>query len=131
MICKIKDPSQPDGYRWSAPVSIACGGLGGGFIFGAEMIDSMIILTHGGAVRAFMGKGQVSFGGNVSLAVGPFGRDIEAHLAAGANRELAAAYSYSQAKGAYIGGVCLSFLKSVFFSNQFFFFFYRLWKVQY
>jgi len=55
-------------------------------------------------VRAFTGKGQVTFGGNVSLAVGPVGRDIEAHVGASSNKELIAAYSYSQAKGAYIGG---------------------------
>ena len=67
-------------------------------------IDSIIILNTRSAIRAFTGKGQITFGGNVSLAVGPVGRDIEAHVGASDNRELVAAYSYSQAKGAYIGG---------------------------
>ena len=53
------------------------------------------------AVRAFMGEKQITFGGNVSLAIGPVGRDIEAHVGISDNKELIAAYSYSQAKGAY------------------------------
>jgi hypothetical protein len=102
-----------------------CGGLGGGFVFGGEQyvndilflfssklmlreqkyrIDSIIILNTKSSVRSFCGKGQITFGGNVSLAVGPVGRDIEAHVGASDNKELCAAYSYSQAKGAYIGG---------------------------
>jgi len=104
VIAKVQDPNEETGYRWSAPVSIQCGGLGGGFVFGGEQIDSIVILNTKSAIRAFTGKGQLTFGGNVSLAVGPVGRDIEAHVGASDNRELIAAYSYSQAKGAYIGG---------------------------
>jgi len=88
--------------RWA--VAIGCGGLGGGFVFGGEAIDSIVILNTKIAVRAFMGKGQVTLGGNVSLAVGPVGRDIEAHVGASNRGQLVAAYSYSQAQGAYIGG---------------------------
>jgi hypothetical protein len=69
-----------------------------------DRIDSIIILNTKSAIRAFTGRGQITFGGNVSLAVGPVGRDIEAHVGASDNKELIAAYSYSQAKGAYIGG---------------------------
>ena len=36
VIAKVKDANAEDGYRWSAPVSIQCGGLGGGFVFGGE-----------------------------------------------------------------------------------------------
>jgi lipid-binding SYLF domain-containing protein len=104
VIAKVKDPDAELGYRWSAPVAVQCGGLGGGFVFGGEQIDSIIILNTVSAVRAFTGKGQITFGGNVSLAVGPVGRDIEAHVGASSNKEIVAAYSYSQAKGAYIGG---------------------------
>mmetsp|Transcript_6978 Transcript_6978/g.9069 ORF Transcript_6978/g.9069 Transcript_6978/m.9069 type:complete len:436 (+) Transcript_6978:222-1529(+) len=104
VIAKVKDPDSPGGYRWSGPCALQCGGLGGGFIFGGEKIDSIVILNTKSAVRAFMGKGQVTFGGNVSLAVGPVGRDIEAHVGVSDSKELLAAYSYSQAQGAYIGG---------------------------
>lgn len=104
VICKIDDPSTPLGYRWSAPVAVQCGGLGGGFVFGGEQIDSVILLNTSSAIRAFTGKGQITFGGNVSLAVGPVGKDIGAQVGVSDNKELVAAYSYSQAKGAYIGG---------------------------
>uniref|UniRef100_A0A7S3PEW8 SH3 domain-containing protein n=2 Tax=Sar TaxID=2698737 RepID=A0A7S3PEW8_9STRA len=104
MIAKVKDANAPGGWRWSGPSAITCGGLGGGFIFGGEKISSIIILNTRSAVRAFMGKGQVTFGGNVSLAVGPVGRDIEAHVGVSNNKEIVAAYSYSRAQGAYIGG---------------------------
>jgi lipid-binding SYLF domain-containing protein len=92
------------GWQWSAPSAVTCGGLGGGFVLGAEVIDSIIILNTPGSIRAFMGKGQVTFGGNVGLAVGPVGRDITAQVGASSNKEIVAAYSYSNAKGAYIGG---------------------------
>lgn len=75
VIAKVYDADEEEGYRWSAPVPVQCGGLGGGFIFGGEQIDSIIILNSKSAVRAFTGKSQVTFGGNVSLAVGPVGRD--------------------------------------------------------
>jgi len=103
VISKVKDPSSPRGWRWSGPISVTVGGLGGGFIFGGEKIDSLIILNTKGAVRAFMGKGQVTFGGNLSLAAGPVGRDLEAHAGVSANKEIVAAYSYSKAQGLYIG----------------------------
>mmetsp|Transcript_16714 Transcript_16714/g.27103 ORF Transcript_16714/g.27103 Transcript_16714/m.27103 type:complete len:428 (+) Transcript_16714:255-1538(+) len=103
VVAKIKDESEPRGWRWSGPTSVACGGLGGGFIFGGEKIDSLIILNTKGAVRAFMGKGQVTFGGNLSLAAGPVGRDMEGHIGVSQNKEIVAAYSYSKAQGLYIG----------------------------
>lgn len=34
MLAKIKDDTDPRGWRWSGPVSVTVGGLGGGFIFG-------------------------------------------------------------------------------------------------
>jgi lipid-binding SYLF domain-containing protein len=104
VLAKIKDEKSPRGWRWSGPVAVGVGGLGGGFIFGAEKIDSMIILRTQTAVRAFMGDGQVTFGANVSLAVGPVGREAEAHVGVSNNKEFVAAYSYSVAQGLYIGG---------------------------
>lgn len=50
-----------------------------------------------------MGKGQVTFGGNLSMAAGPVGRDIEAHVGLSNTKEVVAAYSYSKAQGLYIG----------------------------
>jgi lipid-binding SYLF domain-containing protein len=36
VIAKVKDAKQERGFRWSAPVAVQCGGLGGGFVFGGE-----------------------------------------------------------------------------------------------
>lgn len=45
----------------------------------------------------------MTLGGNLSLAAGPVGRDMEAHVGASSNKEVVAAYSYSKAAGLYIG----------------------------
>jgi len=50
-----------------------------------------------------MGDSQVTFGGNLSLAAGPVGRDVEGHVGLSKNKEVVAAYSYSKAQGLYIG----------------------------
>mmetsp|Transcript_21948 Transcript_21948/g.41170 ORF Transcript_21948/g.41170 Transcript_21948/m.41170 type:complete len:394 (-) Transcript_21948:1600-2781(-) len=103
VIAKVKDPSSPRGWRWSGPASVVCGGLGGGFTVGGQKIDSIIILNTKSAVRAFMGEGQVTFGGNLSIAAGPAGRDIEGHVGLSNTKEIVAAYSYSKAQGVYLG----------------------------
>lgn len=103
VITKIKDPNAPNGFRWSGPVGIQVGGLQGGFVFGGEKIQSIIILNTPGAIRALYGKGQVQLGGSMSLAAGPTGRDASAALGVSDTKELAPSYSYSIAKGAYIG----------------------------
>lgn len=102
VVAKIPDPNDPKGYRWSGPSAVVCGGLGGGFIFGGEKIDSIILLNTKSAVRAFMGGQQVTFGGNLSVAAGPVGRDVEGHVGLSNTKEIVAAYSYSQAQGAMI-----------------------------
>jgi lipid-binding SYLF domain-containing protein len=51
-------------------------------------------------------------GGNLAIAAGPIGREIEA---SGAVRELAPVYSYSKTKGAYAG---ISFEGSVLVARQ-------------
>jgi len=104
VIVKVPDSSKPEGFRWSAPCSVSVGGLGGGFVFGGEKISSVIILNTQSAIRGFFGDKQVQFGGSASLALGPTGRDATATLGLSDNKELAPSYSYSIAKGAYIGG---------------------------
>lgn len=56
-----------------------------------------------------MGKGQVTFGGALSLAVGPVGRDIAGNVGLSDTKEISAAYSYSRAKGAYVCYFCFIF----------------------
>ncbi|RKO92295.1 hypothetical protein BDK51DRAFT_1270, partial [Blyttiomyces helicus] len=89
----------PDG-RWSAPSAIAVGGAGFGAQIGAQITDIVFILNNDSAVRAFSHGGNVTFGGNMSVAAGPTGRSAEA---AGSVMNLAPIYSYSKSKGLFAG----------------------------
>merc|ERR1712130_958535 len=90
------------GAGWSGPCSL--GQLGGqwGFNMGASKTDFIIILRDESALKVFSGSGQLKFGGDASIAVGPHGRDAE--IAVGANdKGYAATVSYSMSKGLYVG----------------------------
>ncbi|XP_015335515.1 SH3 domain-containing YSC84-like protein 1 isoform X4 [Marmota marmota marmota] len=63
----------PDGM-WSAPSAIGIAGLGGGFEIGIEVSDLVIILNYDRAVEAFAKGGNLTLGGNCTVAVGPLGR---------------------------------------------------------
>ncbi|XP_058988791.1 SH3 domain-containing YSC84-like protein 1 isoform X4 [Mustela lutreola] len=63
----------PDG-KWSAPSAIGIAGLGGGFEVGIEVSDLVIILNYDRAVEAFAKGGNLTLGGNFTVAVGPLGR---------------------------------------------------------
>ncbi|KAI9205745.1 uncharacterized protein BJ171DRAFT_422673 [Polychytrium aggregatum] len=89
----------PDG-RWSAPSAIAAGGAGFGAQIGAQITDCVFILNTDDAVRAFFQKGNLTFGGNLSIAAGPVGRSTEA---AATGLSLAPIYSYSKSKGLFAG----------------------------
>jgi hypothetical protein len=67
---------------------------------GAEITDFVIILNTDEAVSAFSRGGNVTLGGNLSVAAGPVGRSVEA---GGAIAGFAAIYSYSKTKGLFAG----------------------------
>lgn len=85
---------------WSAPSAIGIAGLGGGFEIGLEASDFVIILNQRRAVEAFSKGGNLTFGGNCTVAVGPLGRNIEADVAF---RSTAAVFSYCKSRGLYAG----------------------------
>ncbi|ORX91218.1 DUF500-domain-containing protein [Basidiobolus meristosporus CBS 931.73] len=89
----------PDG-SWSGPSCIGTGGMGFGGQVGAEVTDFVVILNTLDAVKAFSHGGNVTLGGNLSVAAGPIGRNAEA---AGTVGNLAAIYSYSKTKGLFAG----------------------------
>jgi hypothetical protein len=66
------------------------------------MTDSVIVLNTDLAVKAFAGHGQIKFGGALSVAAGPVGRegDASAHIGDGG---VAACYSYSHSRGLFAG----------------------------
>ncbi|KAF9888586.1 hypothetical protein FE257_008518 [Aspergillus nanangensis] len=94
----------PDG-SWSAPSAIAT--LGGGFggQVGFELTDFVFILNDAKAVRTFSQAGSLTLGGNLSIALGPVGRNAE--IATGASSKgVASMFTYSRTKGLF-GGLSL------------------------
>ncbi|KAI8916172.1 hypothetical protein EDD86DRAFT_197827 [Gorgonomyces haynaldii] len=89
----------PDG-SWSAPSAIGTAGMGVGGQIGAEVTDFVIVLNTKEAVDAFSLGGNVTLGGALSVAAGPWGRSAEAGAAVG---KMAPIYSYSKSKGLFAG----------------------------
>jgi len=89
---------------WSAPSAIGSAGMGVGGQAGAEVTDFLIVLNTRAAVKSFMSAGSVTLGGNMSLAVGPVGRNGGADVALNSKGKVAAMYSYSKTKGLF-GGI--------------------------
>ncbi|CAO3609160.1 unnamed protein product [Cunninghamella echinulata] len=87
---------------WSAPSAIATGGIGAGGQIGAELTDFVLVLNSKEAVKTFSHAGNVTLGGNVSVAAGPIGRNAEASGSASL-KHVAAIYSYSKTRGLFAG----------------------------
>uniref|UniRef100_A0A4W6CPN0 SH3 and SYLF domain containing 1 n=1 Tax=Lates calcarifer TaxID=8187 RepID=A0A4W6CPN0_LATCA len=86
--------------RWSAPSAIGIAGLGGGFEIGVEVSDLVIILNQRRAIEAFTKGGNLTLGGNCTVAVGPLGRNVEADVAL---RSPAAVFTYCRSRGLFAG----------------------------
>ncbi|KAF9992915.1 hypothetical protein BGZ80_000648 [Entomortierella chlamydospora] len=91
-----------DDGSWSAPSAIGTGGMGFGGQIGAEITDFVVVLNNRAAVKSFATGGNVTLGGNLSVAAGPIGRTAEAGASASA-KSVAAIYSYSKSKGLFAG----------------------------
>lgn len=86
--------------RWSAPSAIGIAGLGGGFEIGVEVSDLVVILNQRAAIEAFSKGGNLTLGGNCTVAVGPMGRNVEADVAV---RSPAAVFTYCKSRGLFAG----------------------------
>ena len=65
-----------------------------------QVTDFVIILNTKNAVDAFSKGGNLTLGGNFTVAVGPMGRNAEADVSV---RSPAAIYTYSKTKGLFAG----------------------------
>src|ERR1051325_1022082 len=83
---------------WSGPSGIGSGGIGVGFQAGVQVSEYVIILNTPEAGNAFSKGGNVTLGGNLSVAIGPIGRSAEAGAA-----PQAAIYTYSRNQGIFAG----------------------------
>ena len=83
---------------WSGPSGIGTGGAGFGLQIGAQVTEFVIILNTEAAVKAFAQGINVALGGDLSVAAGPIGRNVEAALL-----PVAAVYTYSRSQGLFAG----------------------------
>ncbi|ORY90841.1 hypothetical protein BCR35DRAFT_274858 [Leucosporidium creatinivorum] len=97
VIAKLQDGS------WSAPSAVGTAGGGVGFQAGVEMAEFLIILNSRAAVASFMASGSLTLGGNMSIAAGPIGRNVEGTGSVSTKGKVSAMYSYSRTKGLFGG----------------------------
>tara|TARA_B100000780_G_scaffold64253_1_gene41998 strand:- start:325 stop:648 length:324 start_codon:yes stop_codon:yes gene_type:complete len=69
---------------------------------GGELNEILLILNTREALASMMGSTQVKLGLNLSVAMGPVGRQIEGTGVAG-GRGSAACYAYAVSRGAFAG----------------------------
>jgi len=82
--------------QWSAPCALGCAGLSIGAQVGGELNTVMLILNTEEAVTAFSSATSLTLGANLSVALGPIGRSVEATGVAGSDsKKPAACYAYS------------------------------------
>ena len=62
------------GGGWSAPCAVGTAGGGVGLVAGAEVTDNIIVLNTVDAVNTFITNGNIAIGGEISAAIGPWGR---------------------------------------------------------
>ncbi|KAG9287469.1 hypothetical protein G9A89_023841 [Geosiphon pyriformis] len=96
VVARLEDGS------WSAPSAIGTGGMGFGGQIGAEVTDFVIVLNSRDAVKSFMHGGNVTLGGNLSVAAGPIGRTAEGAGSVSLG-SVAAIFSYSKTRGLFAG----------------------------
>jgi len=93
---------KPNDEGWTGPCAIGMGGVSIGFQIGMEKVEHIFILRNKEALKPFINDNQLKLGSDASFSIGPLGRD--ANIALNVNdKGYAAIYSYSMAKGAYVG----------------------------
>ena len=86
---------------WSPPSAMTIGGVGFGFVFGADVKDVLILLIDESAVKAFTSM-QLKLGAELGIAVGPVGRELESNFTGGKEGG-AVALTYTFSKGLFVG----------------------------
>jgi lipid-binding SYLF domain-containing protein len=91
---------QPDG-SWGNPSFITLAGGGIGWQAGVQSTDIVLVFkTSNSLDRILNGKGKVTLGADVAVAVGPLGRQAEAATDGMLQAEI---YSYSRSRGLFAG----------------------------
>lgn len=88
-----------DGKTWSAPSFASIVGGSFGWQVGVQRMDLILVFRTRQGIDPIL-RGQVTLGGEASVAAGPLGRDVQASTDV---RFDAAVYSYSQSRGVFLG----------------------------
>jgi lipid-binding SYLF domain-containing protein len=91
-----------DTGKWSPPSAIGSGGVGFGLVFGADLKDILIVLIDEASVKTLSGEAQVKLGGQMGVAVGPLGREVEGGFAL-SNKGAGMTFTYTYSKGLFAG----------------------------
>jgi lipid-binding SYLF domain-containing protein len=84
---------------WSAPSMLALDGGSFGFQIGVSSSDVVLLFMADGSIEHLTG-GEVTLGGDASVAAGPKGRDLGANTTASFDAEI---LSYSRSRGVFAG----------------------------
>jgi len=88
----------PDG-RWSDPVFVTITGGSIGAQIGVQSVDLVLVFRHKGMLNKVK-NGDVTLGGDISVAAGPVGRSSSANTDYKLEAEV---YSYSRSRGLFAG----------------------------
>ena len=89
-----------DDGTWSAPAfyTLAAGSIG--LQIGGQVSEVVFTLMNDGAVEALL-RSEIKLGADLSVAVGPFGKGLEASTTTNLNADI---FAFSRAVGAFGGG---------------------------
>ena len=88
---------------WSPPLALGSVRIGWGFIAGAQAKDVVTFLFDEYTVDTLSGDAQAKLGGQISLTLGPIGREFDAAFHA-SNKGIGSSIAFTYSKGAF-GGV--------------------------
>lgn len=86
-------------HDWSSPAFYTIGGLTLGPQIGGQAIDIVLLVMNEKGLKSLL-QSKTTLGGDAGIALGPVGRNATASTDLGLQAEM---YSYSKAKGLYIG----------------------------
>ncbi len=85
---------------WSAPTFYTLAAASFGLQIGAQVSEVVFTVMSEGAVEALL-RSEIKLGGDVSIAVGPYGKGLEASTTTNLNADV---YAFSRAVGLFGGG---------------------------
>lgn len=85
--------------QWSAPAFYSIGGITLGPQIGGQAIDTVLVVMNAKGLNSLL-RSKCTLGGDAGIAVGPAGRNATASTDIRLQAEI---YSYSRAKGLYVG----------------------------